>query len=576
MSGRVGGAMWILVPALALALAACGEDKSSPEGNAVEEAKESSAPAATEASENKQASEGIAEDAASDGPALVDDITPRAEGILPDLYAEAVVEPSAASADATTDAAPANAGESQKDALADYIKKMQQPGMSQADREKALKEYMAAAQSEAKRSRVVRQPQDLKLPEDWKKTYRVEKNGKEAELLVQVGDIDNLGFGWPAGFDPFSGESTPIHAFPWAPEKDDPPGTDRIMVNSSAKDSSGLNRKDGYTRETTRPDNTPRAIQIEFDASGVSIKSAVLQLFVDDFQAPVMKSRFIVALDGRPAPDIEATINQLNQTGPIGKLVTIRLLPEYLGLLADGKLRVYVDDKTSEKVGDGFAFDFARLLINPKGFTYTGTIRGTVVDKADGKPIEGVLVSASNVRQATTQADGKFELRDVPAGLVITTGNHPDYIPDSKQTDLVADATESITLKLEKTQQEDLAKRLENDGKVDLYGIFFDTDKAVLKPESEETLQQVLKLLRDKPALKLAVAGHTDAQAGDAYNLDLSKRRAQAVVAWLTAKGIAATRLQANGYGETQPVADNASSAGRALNRRVEIRDTTQ
>ena len=71
----------------------------------------------------------------------------------------------------------------------------------------------------------------------------------------------------------------------------------------------------------------------------------------------------------------------------------------------------------------------------------------------------------------------------------------------------------------------------------------------------------------------LVVAGHTDAEGGDAHNLDLSNRRAAAVVAWLVEHGIDAGRLQAEGHGEARPVAANDSAAGRALNRRVELRD---
>ena len=446
------------------------------------------------------------------------------------------------------------------------------PDSSEADKKAAMERMLQAAKKPGRRDRNVKQP-ILDLPTDWAATSRIEKNAKEAELLVQVGDIDNLGFGWPENFDPFSGKSTPIHAFPWKSEADDPPGTDRIMVNSGAQ--TVLSRKDGYTRDTDRPENSPQPITIQFDPAAVQIKGALLQLFVDDFQAPVMKTRFSVTLDGRPAPDIETTINKLNQTGPIGKLLTIKLLPEYLGLLSDGKLQIMVDDATSN-IGDGYAFDFARLLINPKGFVYAGTIRGIVVDKESDAPIDGALASAGNVRQATTNVDGRFELKDVPAGLVVVTGSHPDYVTGSEQTDLLAGDVLDITIRLERAKNETLAERLENDGKVDLYGIYFDIDKAVLKAESEGTLQQVLQLLKSKPALRIAIAGHTDAQASDTYNAELSKRRAQAVMAWLTARGIVASRLTAQGFGESQPVADNASAAGRALNRRVEIRDLSR
>jgi OOP family OmpA-OmpF porin len=455
----------------------------------------------------------------------------------------------------------------------EYMKFVWDPNADPAQKQAAKDKWMMEQERDTKHRAIVKQPK-LELPPDWAATHREVKNAKEAELLVQVGDIDNLGFGWPMGFDPFAGESTPPHRFPWAPEADDPQGTDKIMVPTSAP-LFDAPVHDGYANETVRDETTPVPLVIEFDQAGVVIKGAVLQLFVDDFQAPELKSHFLVTLDGRSAPDIETTINKLSQSGPIGKLVTVKLLPEYLDLLADGKLEIKVDDPTTA-AADGFAFDFARLLINPKGFTYSGGIRGIVLDKETEKPIDGALVSAGNVQKATTGPDGKFELKEVPAGLVVTSGSHPDYISDSEQEDLLAGKVVDIELRLERVKNEDLAERLETDGKVDLYGIYFDTDKATLKSESEATLNQVLSMLKAKPALRIEIGGHTDSQAADNYNLDLSKRRAQTVMKWLTDKGVAASRLTAKGFGESSPVADNETAAGRALNRRVEIRDITK
>ena len=79
------------------------------------------------------------------------------------------------------------------------------------------------------------------------------------------------------------------------------------------------------------------------------------------------------------------------------------------------------------------------------------------------------------------------------------------------------------------------------------------------------------KLLTENPELRLTVQGHTDNTSTPAHNQQLSAARAQAVVAALTAQGIAAARLQAAGFGQTQPLADNATAAGRARNRRVEL-----
>lgn len=116
-----------------------------------------------------------------------------------------------------------------------------------------------------------------------------------------------------------------------------------------------------------------------------------------------------------------------------------------------------------------------------------------------------------------------------------------------------------------------LAAKLAATGKAEVYGIYFDVDSAVIKPESEAALKEILALLQAQPALKLTVAGHTDAANTDAYNLKLSQQRAEAVVAWLVRHGVDAGRLAAKGFGESQPIADNATAAGRALNRRVEV-----
>ncbi len=409
------------------------------------------------------------------------------------------------------------------------------------------------------------------LPDEWKQIRRAQKDAPEADLLVQLGDIDNMGFGWPAGFDPFTGKSTPVHRYPYLPESDDPAGTDRIMVVSGF--TGGGVRQDGYTQQTSRPANQPQALVLEFDLQGVEVKTVALQLFVDDFQSKTMKSRYRAWIDGRELQDVAVVLNALDQTGPIGKLLTLQLLPEYIDTVRDGRVEIRIDDPDNN-AGDGFAFDFVRLLINPKGYRYTGTVRGIAVDTKAGRPLAGVLVSAGNVVQGLSDDKGGFLLENVPAGLVVTTGSKPDYSSDSEAADLVSGETVDVVLELTPTgkDSESLAQQLEREGKVDLYGIYFDTAKATLKPESEATLQQVLGVLTADPALKLVIAGHTDSEGGDAYNQDLSEQRAASVVAWLTGKGVDAARLSSEGLGESRPVADNGNAAGRALNRRVEVR----
>jgi OmpA-OmpF porin, OOP family len=112
---------------------------------------------------------------------------------------------------------------------------------------------------------------------------------------------------------------------------------------------------------------------------------------------------------------------------------------------------------------------------------------------------------------------------------------------------------------------------LAESGHVEVPGIFFDTAKADIKPESEPALGEVVKLLQGDPTLKVWVVGHTDNTGVEEANVTLSQARAAAVVKALVAKGIAAARLSAHGAGPYAPVAENKTDAGKAKNRRVEL-----
>jgi OOP family OmpA-OmpF porin len=117
-----------------------------------------------------------------------------------------------------------------------------------------------------------------------------------------------------------------------------------------------------------------------------------------------------------------------------------------------------------------------------------------------------------------------------------------------------------------------MAKGLGSAGHIALYGIYFDTDKATLKAESKPTLDEIAKLLRGQSALNVVIVGHTASQGTYEHNMDLSRRRAEAVAAALVnSYQIARTRLRAAGVGFLAPVASNASEDGRSLNRRTEL-----
>ncbi len=102
-------------------------------------------------------------------------------------------------------------------------------------------------------------------------------------------------------------------------------------------------------------------------------------------------------------------------------------------------------------------------------------------------------------------------------------------------------------------------------------GILFDFDKATLKDESKRNLEKLAVILTKYPDTNILLEGHTDAKGSEEYNLELSRRRAQAVANYLSSLGVNPMRFTIMGYGESQPVASNETEEGRRLNRRVEV-----
>lgn len=130
----------------------------------------------------------------------------------------------------------------------------------------------------------------------------------------------------------------------------------------------------------------------------------------------------------------------------------------------------------------------------------------------------------------------------------------------------------SMTQNMVVVTADEMSKAIASSGRVALYGIFFDTNKADVKPESRPALEEIAKLLKKEPDMKVHVVGHTDNVGGYEFNMGLSKRRADAVATVLSRDfGIAANRLTPNGVAYLAPVAVNATEEGRVKNRRVEL-----
>ena len=199
-------------------------------------------------------------------------------------------------------------------------------------------------------------------------------------------------------------------------------------------------------------------------------------------------------------------------------------------------------------------------------------LKGVITDDQTKKPLEATIEIIDNLKNEviatflSNSSTGKY-LVSLPAGrnygIAVKKEN---YLFHSENFDIPNTAAYQEVVK-------DVAlKNIAVGSKIILKNIFFDFDKATLRPESTNELERLTKLLNDVPTLKIEISGHTDSKGADAYNKTLSNNRAKAVVDYLIGKGIAADRLTSIGYGEEQPIATNDTEEGRQLNRRTEFK----
>jgi outer membrane protein OmpA-like peptidoglycan-associated protein len=237
-------------------------------------------------------------------------------------------------------------------------------------------------------------------------------------------------------------------------------------------------------------------------------------------------------------------------------------------IAADGKTAYYASDRADSKGGlDIYTFEL-RNDIRP---ARTLWVRGKVFDKKTGKglpsSVELTDLSTKNLlSKVQTDETGNY-LITLPVGKDYAFNvNRKGYLMFSENYSLsqkTPDSTYHVDIPLQP---------LETNAAVVLKNIFYDLNKYDLKPESQVELDKLVQLMKDNPTLAIQINGHTDNIGKPADNLVLSQNRAKAVVSYLTVKGIDPKRLSFKGWGDTQPIADNKSEAGRAQNRRTELK----
>lgn len=404
---------------------------------------------------------------------------------------------------------------------------------------------------------------------DWSKNYAFMKNTAEAEYMIRVGDVDNLNFGWPKDFNPFCGTPTPRHAFPWTPKPEDLPGMDRIMLGDSYKCKTGGDGYSGSCSEQTKA--VPVSIPLH-DIKGVAINAVKMQVFIDDFQSPSRHSNFTITVNGKRFVEMEKLIRSIDQTGPIGKLITVDVNAELLKEFTKDSVTFLVNDYLS-KAGDGFAIDFIKLLINPKQeIIYKGTLKGTVTDNK-GVLLDSVKISVTGLPEVTTDAKGTFQFADIQTGLRVIEAYKKGYSVAYKNVDVMCTKTTEVKIVLGPSKKIMFNGQNITEGEsLTLSKIQFAAGKADLSAAAKTELDKIFTFLNANRGVDVELNGFTSSEGEVAYNKELSLKRVESCKQYLVGKGIDEKRIFTEGWGPERPVAPNDTEANRAKNRRVEMR----
>ncbi|WP_207495979.1 OmpA family protein [Aridibaculum aurantiacum] len=234
---------------------------------------------------------------------------------------------------------------------------------------------------------------------------------------------------------------------------------------------------------------------------------------------------------------------------------------------ADGKTAIYSSDRSDTRGAlDLYSFEL-RPNVRPAKTLY---VQGKVYDIKTGKGLPSGIELVDNSTQQTvstiqTDETGHYFIT-LPVGKDYTfTVNRKGYLFFSELYPLSGNPPDS-------TYRKDIPLQpVELNASVVLKNILFETNSAKLEPISMIEINKLLQLMNENPTLKVQINGYTDNVGKPADNLKLSEARAKSVVDYLVSKGIDAKRLSYKGFGETKPVADNTTEAGRARNRRTEF-----
>lgn len=199
-------------------------------------------------------------------------------------------------------------------------------------------------------------------------------------------------------------------------------------------------------------------------------------------------------------------------------------------------------------------------------------IKGKVINSKNNKVVGNASINYIDLETGEEVGIAHSAEQSGEYSIVLPFGKHYSFQAKAENYYSVTENMDLKNLTEYKEIEKDLfLKPIEKGQVIRINNIFFEFNKADLKPESFYELDNLVQLLKDNPRMEIKISGHTDNLGNDEYNLKLSQDRAAAVLNYLVSKGIDVKRLSSEGFGETQPVADNNTEEGRAINRRVEF-----
>ncbi|MBC7486527.1 MAG: OmpA family protein [Cytophagaceae bacterium] len=198
-------------------------------------------------------------------------------------------------------------------------------------------------------------------------------------------------------------------------------------------------------------------------------------------------------------------------------------------------------------------------------------VKGKVLNKKTNEPLEAIIY----YYDMDTKAEVGSAVSNPNTGqynIILQSGKKYSFRANKENFYAINDFLDVSTLNIYTETEKNLyLAPLEVGQTIRLNNIFFDVNKAVLKPHSSEELDRLIVLLKENPKMEIEISGHTDNQGADEYNLTLSQQRVESVLVYLTSKGIPAIRLKGKGHGESKAIASNETEEGRATNRRVDF-----